>query len=111
MLTLSFKRELAAEFEMKDLGRMSRPKGLAETGQDFPSSRKIHYEVSGMMDYKSMELNFKKLSNSVAGSVIGTLMFLMNTCSDVCCAVNTLSQHMVDHKIHWVGAKKLLGYL
>ena len=38
-------------------------------------------------------------------------MFLMNTCSDVCCAVNTLSQHIVDHNIHWVGAKKLLRYL
>ena len=64
------KRELAVEFEMKDLGRMSRPKGLAETGRDFPFSRKIHYEVSGMMDCKSMELNFKKLSSSVAGPVL-----------------------------------------
>ena len=50
------KRELAAEFEMKDLGLISRPEGLAETWRDFPFSRKIHYEVSGMMDYKSMEL-------------------------------------------------------
>ena len=49
---------------------MSRPKVLAETRRDFPFSRKIHYEVSGMMDYKSMELNFKKLSSSVAGPVL-----------------------------------------
>jgi hypothetical protein len=59
------KRELAAEFEMKDLGLMHYflgPGGLAETWQDFPFSRKIHYEASGMMDCKSvstsMELNF-----------------------------------------------------
>ena len=64
------KRELATEFEMKDLGLMSRPEGLAETWRDFPFSRKIHYEVSGMMDCKSMELNFKKLSSSVAGPVL-----------------------------------------
>ena len=38
-------------------------------------------------------------------------MFLVNTRPDVCRAVNTLSQHMVDHNIHWVGAKKLLRYL
>ena len=30
------KRELAAEFEMKDLALMPRPGGLAETWQDFP---------------------------------------------------------------------------
>ena len=64
------KRELTAEFKMKDLGRMSRPKGLAETYRDFPFSRKIHYEVSGMMDCKSMELNFKKLRSNVAGPVL-----------------------------------------
>ena len=88
------KRELTAEFEMKDLGRMSRPKGLAETGGDFPFSRKIHYEVSGMMDCKSMELNFKKLSSSVVGPVlsnpteyrqlVGASMFLVNTRPDIC---------------------------
>ena len=38
-------------------------------------------------------------------------MFLGNIRPDICCAVNTLSQHMVDHNIHWVGAKKLLRYL
>ena len=67
-------------------------------------------ERFGMVDCKSvltpMELNFKKLSGSVARSVlanpteyrqlVGALMFLVNTRSDVCFAVNTLSQHMVD---------------
>ena len=64
------KRVLAAKFEMKDLGRMPRPEGLAETWREFPFSRKIHYEVSGIMDFKSMELNFKKLCSSVAGPVL-----------------------------------------
>ena len=74
-----------------------------------------------MVDYKSvstpMELNFKKLSGNAAGPVLayrqllGALMFIVKTRPDVCCAVNTLSQHMVDHNIHWVGAKKLLRYL
>ena len=78
-----------------------------------------------MVDCKSvstpMELNFKKLSGSAAGPVlenpteyrqpVGALMFLVNTRPDICCAVNTLRQHMVDHNIHWVGAKKLLRYL
>ena len=71
-------------------------------------------ERFSMMDCKSvstpMELNFKKLSGSAAEPVltnpteylqlVGALMFLVNTCLDVCCAVNTLSQHMVDHNIH-----------
>ena len=91
------KRELAAEFEMKDLGLMPRPGGLAETWRDFPFSRKIHYEASGIVDCKSvstpMELNFKKLSGSAAGPVlanpteycqlVGALMFLVNTRPDV----------------------------
>ena len=67
-----------------------------------------------MVDYKSvstsMELNFKKLSESVVRpmlanpteycQLVGALMFLGNIRLEVCCAVNTLSQHMVDpHKI------------
>ena len=68
-----------------------------------------------------MELKFKKLNGSAAGPVlanpteyrqlVGALVFLVNTRPDVCCAMNTLSQHMVDHNIHWVGAKKLFRYL
>ena len=80
-------------------------------------------ERFGMVDCKSvstpMELNFKKLSGSVAGPVlanptkyhqlVGDLMFLVNTRPDVCFAMNTLSQHMVEHHhVHWIGAKNLL---
>ena len=35
-IILQCKREHAAELEMKDLGRMPRPEGLAETWRDFP---------------------------------------------------------------------------
>ena len=68
-----------------------------------------------MVDCKSvltsMELNFKKLSGNATRPVlanpteyrqlVGALMFLVNTCLDVCFEVNTLSQHMVEpHHIH-----------
>ena len=63
-----------------------------------------------MVDYKSvstpMELNFKKLCGSVVGpelgnltkyrQLVGALMFLVNSRPNVCFAVNTLSQHMVE---------------
>ena len=69
-----------------------------------------------------MELNFKKLCGSVVGpelgnpteycQLVGALMFLVNSCLDICFAVDTLSQYMVEpHHIHWIGAKNLLRYL
>ena len=79
-----------------------------------------------MVDCKSvstpMELNIKKLSESIARpmvvndsdylQLVEALMLLKNICLNVCYAMNTLSQHMVDpQNIHWVGAKKLLRYL
>ena len=62
---------------------------------------------SDMVDCKSVltviKLNVKKLSGSAAGPVlanpieyhqlVGTLMFLVNTHSDVCFAVNAESTH------------------
>ena len=83
-------------------------------------------EIFGMVDCKRvttlMELNFRKLCGSAAGpelgnaseyrQLIGALMFLVNTRPDICFAVNTLSQQMVEpHHFHWVGAKNLLRYL
>ena len=72
-------------------------------------------ERFGMVDYKSvstpMELNFKKLNGSVVGpaignpteyrQLVGALMFLVNTRADICFAMNTLSQQMVEpHHFH-----------
>ena len=79
-------------------------------------------ERFGMVDCKSvstlMEINFKKLSGSAIGRVlenpteyrqlVGALIFLVNTRPNICFAVNTLSQQMVEpHHFHWVGARNL----
>eukprot|EP00253_Pinus_taeda_P016993 PITA_16993 len=67
------------------------------------------------------ELNFKKLCGSTAElklanpseyrQHVGALMFLLNSCPDICFAVNMLSQFMVEHHgIHWIVAKNLLRY-
>ena len=39
-------------------------------------------------------------------------MFLVNSRSDICFAINTLNKYTVEpHHIHWIGAKNLLRYL
>eukprot|EP00253_Pinus_taeda_P027009 PITA_27009 len=97
-LILKCKRELASEFEMKDLELMHYFLGLEvsqKPGEIFLSQGKYVTKILerfGMVDYKpvtaSMELNFKKL------------------------CVNTLSQYMVEpHHSHWIGAKNRLRYL
>ena len=62
-------------------------------------------ERFGMVDCKSvstpMELNFKKLSGNTAGpmlanpteyhQLVGALMFLVNTCPDVCFVMKNFS--------------------
>eukprot|EP00253_Pinus_taeda_P002235 PITA_02235 len=125
------KRELAFEFEM-DLGLMHYFLGLElwqKSGEIFLSQGKYIVKLLegfGMVDCKSvttlMELNFKKLCGSPAGLVlgnpseycqlVGALMFLVNSCADICFPVNTLSQFMVEpHHIHWIAAKNILIYL
>eukprot|EP00253_Pinus_taeda_P010286 PITA_10286 len=126
------KRELASKFEMKDLGLMHYFLGLEvwqKLGEIFLYQGKYAVKILerfSMVDCKPMttrmELDFKKLSGSAAEPVlqnateyhqlIGALMFLVNSCLDVCFAVNTLSEHMVEpHHSHWIGAKNLLRYL
>ena len=126
------KRELASEFEMKDLGPMHYFLGLEvwqKPGEIFLSQGKYVVKILerfGMVDCKPMttpmELNFKKLCGSAAGpelgnaseyrQLIGALMFLVSSCLDICFAVNTLSQYVVEpHHTHWIGAKNLLRYL
>jgi hypothetical protein len=39
-------------------------------------------------------------------------MYLVNTRPDICFAVNTLSQHMVEHRqVHWMETKHMSRYL
>ena len=110
------KRELAAEFEIKDLGLMHYFLGLEvwqRPGEIFLSQGKYIVKLLerfSMMDCKSvptlMELNFNKLNSSAVGPVlanpteyrqlVGALMFLVSTRPDICFAVNTLSQQMVE---------------
>eukprot|EP00253_Pinus_taeda_P032360 PITA_32360 len=127
-----YKRDLASEFEMKDLGLMQYFLGLEvwqKPREIFLSQGKYVVKILerfGMVNCKPvttpMELDFKKLSSSATRHVlrnateyrqlVGALMFLVNSRPDICFAVNTLSQHMVEpHHIHWIGAKNLLRYL
>ena len=77
-----------------------------------------------MLDYKEittpMEYNLKILSDDSYESVdatmyrqmIGSLMYLMKTGSDICFAMNTLSQFLTDPRhIHSIDAKHVLRYL
>jgi hypothetical protein len=124
------KRELASEFEMKDLGLMHYFLGLEvwqRSDEIFLSQGKYTVEILkkfGMMDCKSMTtpmtINLKLLSDKSSDLVdptmyrqlIGSLMYLVNTRPDICFAVNTLSQHMVEpRQVHWMAAKHMLRYL
>jgi hypothetical protein len=49
---------------------------------------------------------------TVYRQLIGSLMYLVNTRPDICFAVNTLSQYMVEPRgVHMVGAKHVLRYV
>ena len=110
------KRELAREFEMKDLGLMHYFLGLEVwqgPNETFLGQGKYTIDILrrfGMMDCKSMvtpmEANLKKLHDSAISSdrvdptmyhqLIGSLLYLVNTRPDICYVVNALSQHMVE---------------
>ena len=68
----------------------------------------------------SMITNWKKIDTSeddeanptLYRHLIGSLMYLVNTRPDICYAVNTLSQFMVEpRRAHWAAAKHVHGYL
>ena len=77
-----------------------------------------------MENYKPMSMplvtNWKKIDASRSEAVdltlyrqlIDSLMYLVNTRLDICFAVNSLSQFMVEPKrVHWIAAKHVLRYL
>jgi hypothetical protein len=127
-LIASCKRDLASEFEMKDIGLMHFL-GLEwqQPGEIFLGQGKYAVEIPrrfGMMDCKSMttpmNTNLKELGASDSDLVypmmykqlIGSLMYLVNTRPDICFAFNTLSQFMVEpRQVHWVATKHVLRYL
>ena len=124
------KRKLVLEFEMKELGMMHYFLSM-EVWQSadgvFLGQGKYTVEILkrfGMMDCKAiatpMASNLKLLCDASSESVdatiyrqmIGSLMYLMNTRPDICFAVNTLSQFLMDpRQVHLVATKHILRYL
>ena len=124
------KRKLAAKFEMKDLGMMNYLLGM-EVWQNadgiFLGKGKYAVEILkrfGMMDCKGMTTpmasKLKLLSDASSESVhatmyhqmIGSLMYLTNMRPDICFAMNTLSQFLIDPRhVHLIAAKHILRYL
>jgi hypothetical protein len=121
---------LASEFEMSDIGLMHYFLGMEvwqEEGHIFLGQGKYAADILSrfqMEDCRPMSTpmitNWKKLSASdsqlvdatVYRQLIGSLMYLVNTRPDICFAVNTLSQYMVEPRsVHMVGAKHVLRYV
>eukprot|EP00253_Pinus_taeda_P032206 PITA_32206 len=113
---------------MKDLGRMHYFPGLEvwqQEGKIFLGQGRYTTEILKrfrMEDYRSMATpmitNSKKIDASEEKDVdptlyrqlIGSLMFLVNTKPNICYAVNTLSQFMVEPKrAHWETTKYVLS--
>jgi hypothetical protein len=124
------KRELTSEFEMKDLGLMHYFLGLEvwqRPDEMFLSQGKYTFDILQrfrMMDCKSiatpMVMNLKLLSDSSSDLVdptmckqlIRSLIYLVNTRTNICFAVNTLSQYMVESRhVHLVATNHVLRHL
>ena len=53
-----------------------------------------------------------RVDSTIYRQMIGSLMYLTNTRPNICFAVNTLSQFMVEpRRVHWIAAKHVLRYL
>jgi hypothetical protein len=124
------KKRLASEFEMKDLGLMHYFLGL-EVCQSpkriFHNQGKYMVKILKRFDMLEckpmntpMEGKLKLLVNTSSDlidatlyrQIIGSLMYLTNTRPDICFAVNTLSQFLVEPRhVHLVAAKHVMRYL
>eukprot|EP00253_Pinus_taeda_P010561 PITA_10561 len=124
------KKNLATEFDMKDLGQMHYFLGLEVWQQKreiFLGQERYVIEIlkrSRIEDCTPMATpmitNWKKIDASEDKDVnptlyrqlIGSLMYLVNTKPNICYVVNSLSQFMVELKrVHWAAAKHVLRYL
>jgi hypothetical protein len=124
------KKRLASEFEMKDLGLMNYLLGL-EVWQSleriFLNQGKYTVEILkrfDMMECKSMntpmEAKLKLLVDTSSElidatlykQIIGSMMYLTNMKPDICFAVNTLSQFLIEPRhVHLVATKHVMRYL
>jgi hypothetical protein len=128
-LIVDCKRDLALEFDMKDLGLMHYFLGLEvwqRDGKIFLGPGKYVVEILKRFRMKDrlpmftpVVTNWKKIDASkqqamdptLYGQLIGSLMYLVNTRPNICFAVNTLSQFMVEPKrAHWT-TENILRYL
>jgi hypothetical protein len=124
------KRRLASEFEMKDLGLMHYFLGLQvwqSPERIFLNQGKYTVEILKRFDMLEckpmntpMEARLKLLHNTSSDlidatlyrQIIGSLMYLTNTRPDICFAVNTLGQFLVEpRRVHLVAAKHVMRYL
>jgi hypothetical protein len=124
------KTNLAAEFEMKDLGLMHYFLGLEVWQQDgrfFLGQGKYTVEIlrsfrmTGcrpmstplVKNWRKIDASDSKtIDSTVYRKLIGSLMYLVNTQLDIGFGVNSLNQFMVDpQKVHWIAAKHVLRYL
>jgi hypothetical protein len=61
---------------------------------------------------KIQEADSSLVNPTMYRQLIGSLMYLVNTRPDICFAVNTLSQFMVEPRmVHWAATKHILRYL
>eukprot|EP00253_Pinus_taeda_P018421 PITA_18421 len=129
-LIKDYKKNLATEFDMKDLGQMHYFLGLEvwqQKGEIFLGQGRYATEILQrfkMQDYRPMATplitNWKKIDASKDKDVdptlymqlIGSLMYLVNTRLDICYVVNTFRQFMVEPKrAHWAATKHVLSYI
>jgi hypothetical protein len=124
------RKKLTAEFEMKDLGLMHYFLGL-EVWQIpkriFLNQGKYAVEILkrfDMLECKSMitptetklklmvDTSSELIDDTLYRQIIGSLMYLTNTRSNICFSVNTLSKFLVEPKhVHLVAAKHVMRYL
>ena len=124
------KKNLATKFDMKDLGQMHYFLGLEfwqQKGEIFLGQGRyvtVTLKRFKMQDCRPMATpmitNWNKIDASedkdidptLYKQLIGSLMYLVNTRPNICYAVNTLSQFMVEPKrVHWATTKHVLRYI
>eukprot|EP00253_Pinus_taeda_P001581 PITA_01581 len=129
-LIKDYKKNLATEFDMKDLGQMHYFLGLEvwqQKGEIFLGQGRYATKIlkrfrmqEGRPMATSLITNWKKIDAledkdedpTLYTQLIGSLMYLVNTRPDICYTVNTLSQFMVEPKrAHWATTKHVLRYI
>eukprot|EP00253_Pinus_taeda_P023053 PITA_23053 len=126
----SCKKDLAREFEIKDMGLMRYFLGLEVwqgDGKLFVSQGKYENEILQIFDMESckpmetsLATNLRKedatsieeVDASIYQKLVGSLMYLVNTRPDMCYEFNRLSQAMVSQtKLYWKETKHVLRCL